>query len=175
MQPRVDGDARVRGNRNASLALDHLYARTAAAGAAILGAGFLLAQTAASLAEQTGLGSNFVGAVLLAFATSLPEVSTVLSAVRLKRYEMAISDVFGTNLFNVTIIVALDLLHPGKPVLVEVGRFAAFGALLAGLLTLMFLVGMIERRDRTILRMGIDSFAAILCYAGGLVVLYHLR
>ena len=99
----------------------------------------------------------------------------MLAAVRLRRYEMAMADVFGTNLFNVTIIVLVDALHPGGPVLVEAGRFASFGALLAIVLTAVFLVGMIERRDRTVFRMGIDSLIAIACYAGGLAVLYQLR
>jgi cation:H+ antiporter len=152
-----------------------LTASTVAAGAAILVAGFLLARTGDALAGQTGLGASFVGAVFLALSTSLPEVSTVLAAVRLRRYEMAISGVFGTNLFNVTIIVLVDALTPGGPVLVEVGAFAAFGALMAIVLTALFLAGMIERRDRTVLRMGFDSLAALACYAGGVAVLYQLR
>jgi Ca2+/Na+ antiporter len=152
-----------------------LSLRTAAAGSAILVAGFLLAQSGEALAEQTGLGTSFFGAALLALSTSLPEVSTVLAAARLRRYEMAMADVFGTNLFNVTIIVLVDALHPGDPVLLEAGRFASFGALLAIVLTAVFLVGVIERRDRTVFRMGIDSLFAIACYAGGLVVLYQLR
>src|SRR5918994_2848303 len=78
--------------------LRQLTAGTAAAGAAILAAGFLLARTGDALAEQTGLGASFVGAVFLAVSTSLPEVSSTLAAVRLKQYEMAISGVFGTNL-----------------------------------------------------------------------------
>lgn len=155
--------------------LRRLIAGSAAAGAAILIAGFLLARTGDALAGQTGLGASFVGAVFLAVSTSLPEVSTVLAAVRLRRYEMAISGVFGTNLFNVTIIVLVDALSPGRPVLVEVGAFAGFGALMAIVLTALFLAGMIERRDRTVLRMGFDSLAALACYAGGVAVLYQLR
>jgi cation:H+ antiporter len=156
-------------------ALRPLLVRTALAGAAVLAGGFVLAKTGEALAAQTGLGTSFVGAVLLAASTSLPEVSTVLSAVRLKRYEMAVSDVFGTNLFNVTIIFIVDLLYDGGPVLAEVGRFAGFGALLAILLTAVYLAGMIERRDKTVLRMGFDSFAALVLYFGGVVVLYQLR
>jgi cation:H+ antiporter len=155
--------------------LRRLIANTAAAGCAILVAGFLLARTGEAIAEQTALGVSFFGVLFLAMATSLPEVSTVLAAVRLRRYEMAIADVFGTNLFNVTIIVVVDALHPGAPVLVEAGRFAAFGALLAIVLTAIYLVGMIERRDRTVARMGIDSLAVLGCYAAGVVVLYQLR
>ena len=152
-----------------------LLLRTAAVAAAILVAGFVLARSGEALAEQTGLGDSFFGSVLLGFSTSLPELSTVLAAVRLRRYEMAMADVLGTNLFNVTVIVLIDALSPGGPVLAASGPFAAFGALLAIVLTALFLVGMIERRDRTILRMGFDSLAALGCYAGGLVVLYRLR
>lgn len=155
--------------------LRSLAGRTLAAGAAVLAAGFVLAKTAEGIAEQTGLGTSFVGAVLLAASTSLPEASTVLGAVKLRRYEMAISDVLGTNLFNVTIVFAVDALYAGGPVLAEVGPFAGFGALLAIVLTALYLAGMIERRDRTVLRMGFDSLAVLATYFAGVAILYHLR
>lgn len=155
--------------------LRRLILQTVAAGAFILVAGFMLARTGDAIAEQTGLGTSFFGAVFLGFSTSMPEISTVIAAVRLKRYEMAISDVFGTNLFNVTIIVLVDALYPGDSVLVEAGRFASFSALLALLLTTLFLVGLIERRDRTVLRMGFDSLTAFFVYGAGVAVLYTLR
>lgn len=152
-----------------------LIAKTVVVGIAILAAGFLLAQTGAAIAEQTGLGASFVGAVFLAASTSLPEVSTVVAAVRLRRYEMALADVFGTNLFNVTIIFVADALYDGPPVLGEVGRFAGCSALLAIVLTALVLAGMIERRNRTLFRMGADSIAVLGCYAAGVAVLYQLR
>lgn len=155
--------------------LNRLVLGAAGAGAAILVGGFVLASAGEALAHQTGLGTSFFGAVLLGLSTSLPEVSTVLAAVRIRQYTMAMSDVLGTNLFNVTIIVFVDALHPGAPVLLEAGRFAAFGALLAIVLTAVFLLGMLVRRDRTVLRMGYDSLAAVALYAAGLVVLYRLR
>lgn len=146
-----------------------------AAAAAILMAGFTLAQTGAALAEQTGLGLSFFGAVFLAIATSLPEVSTTISLARRHQYEMAISAIFGTNLFNVTIIVLVDALHPGGPILPEVGRPASVGALIGIVLTSIFVVGLIERRDRVFLRMGYDSIAVFFAYASGLAVLYAVR
>lgn len=152
-----------------------LILRTVGVGLVILGTGFLLARSAEALAGQTGLGTSFFGAVLLGASTSLPELSTVLAAVRLRRYEMAMADVFGTNMFNVTIIVLVDALHPGGPILPAAGRFAAFGALLAIVLTALFVVGMIERRNQTVLRMGLDSLAVLACYAAGVAMLYQLR
>jgi cation:H+ antiporter len=152
-----------------------LIAKTVAAGMAVLIGGFLLTKSGEALAQQTGLGTSFFGAVALAAATSLPEISTVVAAVRLRRYEMALSDIFGTNLFNVVILFAADLLYDGPPVLAEVGVFAGVGALIAIVLTAIFLAGMIERRDRTIARMGWDSLTAVAVYLSGLVVLYQLR
>jgi cation:H+ antiporter len=156
-------------------ALKPLVAKTVAAGVAVLVAGYFLTQSGHALAQQSGLGNNFFGAVALAGATSLPEISTVVAAVRLGRYEMALSDIFGTNLFNVLILFFADLLYAGPPVLSEVGAFAAVGALLAIVLTALFLAGMLERRDRTVLRMGWDSLGAIAVYAAGLIVLYQLK
>lgn len=155
--------------------LRHLAVLIALAAIAILVAGVTLSQTGAALAEQTGLGLSFFGAVFLAVATSLPEVSTTITLVRRRQYEMAISGIFGTNLFNVTIIVLVDALHPGGPVLPEVGRPASVGALIGIVLTSIFLIGLIERRDRVFLRMGYDSIAVLIAYAGGLAVLYSVR
>lgn len=155
--------------------LGALVPKTVAAGAAIAVAGFALAKSGGALAEQSGLGTSFVGATLLAAATSLPEVSTVVGAVRLRQYEMALSDVFGTNIFNIGILFVVDLLYDGPPALAEAGAFAGFAALLALLLTAVFMAGMIERRDRTVARMGIDSMAALGLYAAGVIVLFLLR
>jgi cation:H+ antiporter len=149
--------------------------RTAAAGAAIVVAGYVLSKAAEAIAEQTGLGSSFVGAVLVAVSTSLPEVSTVLSAVRLGNYTMAISDILGTNLFDAALLFVVDAVGSGEAVLNRVGRFSAFAAVMGIVVTTLFTLGVIERRDRTILRMGFDSAAVLATYLAGLVILYHLR
>lgn len=67
----------------------------------ILAAGFMLSLTADRIAAETGVGASLVGFALVGFATSLPEVSSITAAVRLRRYQLAIGDVFGTNIFNV--------------------------------------------------------------------------
>jgi cation:H+ antiporter len=155
--------------------LRSVTAKTVAAAAVILAAGFLLSRTADAIAVQTGLGQSFVGAVLLAISTSLPELSTVISSVRLRQYEMAISDILGTNLFNVALIFLVDAMYRGGPVLNEVSRFSLVASLLGALLTTIYLIGLVERRNRTIGRMGIDSLATLVVYFAGLFVLYRLR
>jgi cation:H+ antiporter len=168
-----DDDAKQAGSGKASLR--GLILRTVVAAALILAAGYLLSQTGSAAAAKTGLGSAFFGVTFLAVATSLPEISTMAGAVRLRRYEMALGDIFGTNLFNAALVFVIDVLAPGPPVLSRVGAFSAFGALLGLVLTTIFMAGVIERRDRTVFRMGWDSLAALAFYAAGLVVLWTLR
>lgn len=157
------------------VALPRLFLKTAAGAAAILGAGFLLSKTGEAIAAQTGLGQSLGGYLLVAISTSLPEVSTVIASVKLGRYVMAVSDVFGTNLFNGGLIFLVDAVYRGGPVLNEVGSFSAFAALLGVVVSALFLLGLLERRDKTLLRMGYDSFAVLGAYLAGVAVLFQLR
>ena len=152
-----------------------IIVRAIIAAAVILVAGYALAQSGDAIAEQTGLGSSFVGFVLVAVSTSLPEFSTALGAARLGRFTMAISDILGTNLINIGLLFVVDAVAAGEPVLNAVGSFSVFGAILGVIVTTLFLAGLAERRDRTIFRLGIDSAAVLVVYLGGLVILYALR
>jgi cation:H+ antiporter len=148
---------------------------TIVAGVLILAAGFVLARVGDVLAEQTGLGSSFVGAVLVAMSTSLPEVSTTLAAVRLGVYSMAFGGIFGTNVLDIAILFLADVVYPGGPVLNEVGRFSIITALLVILLTAIYVAGILERRHKLVLGMGLDSVLVLVLYLGGLFVLYSVR
>lgn len=151
--------------------ITHLVVATAATGTIILVAGFALSTSGDAIARQTGLEAGVVGFILVGFATSLPELSTVIAAVRLGRYEMAVGDIFGTNLFNLALITVADLFFVGGAILNEAGPFEALAALLGILLTAAFVIGLLERGNRTLLRMGYDSAAVIVFYVGGAMLL----
>ena len=152
-----------------------LVLRTAAAGAVILVAGYALAQSGSLIAEETGLGSSFVGFVLLAISTSLPELSTALAAARRGLYTMAISDILGTNLINIGLLFVVDVVASDGPIFNAVDSFAVIGAVLGIIVTTLFLIGLAERRDKTVFRLGIDSVAVMIVYLGGLAILYSHR
>jgi cation:H+ antiporter len=155
--------------------LSAIIFKTVAGGLAIVVAGYVLSKSGEAIAEQTGLGSSFVGAVFVAISTSLPEVSTVLSAVRLGNYTMAISDILGTNLLTVALLFLVDAADGTDAALNKVGRFSIFAAVLGTAVTALFTIGLLERRDRTVLGMGYDSAAVLVSYFGGLVILFFLR
>lgn len=77
--------------------------------AVIIAAGTMLARYADAIAEATGLGRLLIGSVLLAGATSLPELTVDISAVRLNLPDMAMGDLLGSSLMNLLILAALDL------------------------------------------------------------------
>ncbi|TRD11631.1 sodium:calcium antiporter [Erythrobacter insulae] len=142
--------------------------------AVILSAGAVLAMTADDIAARTGMGKGLVGVLFVAAATSLPELSAITGAMRRHRYELAVGEIFGSNLFNLAIIFAIDLFAPGPPVIELAGTFEALAGILALAMTGVFVIGLIERRDRTVLRMGQDSLVAVTLYLVGLVALINL-
>jgi cation:H+ antiporter len=142
---------------------------------AILAAGWALASVGEALAGQTGLGASFVGFALVAVSTSLPEVSTCTAAVRSGAYAMAVSNILGTNCLEVGLFLPADLAYRAGPILAAADRFALFAAALGIVVTCIYLWGLLERRDRTVLRMGVDSVAVLVVYAVGTGVLFFLR
>ena len=151
--------------------IGQLLKRAGFVAAVILVAGYTLAETGDAIAIETGLGASLVGFLLVGFATSLPEISSMVGAIRLRRYELAVGDIFGTNLFDLMLIPVADMFFRGGPILAQAGRFEIVAALLGIVLTAIYIVGLLDRRNRTFMRMGYDSLSAILTYAIGVVVL----
>ena len=169
----ANGDAK--GEAPANGRLGSLLAKVALAGAVIFAAGYALAATGEALAQQTGLGSGLVGFLLIGFATSTPELSTIVAALRLRRAEMALGEVLGSNFVNLSLILLADVMFSGGAVINELGRFEAISALLGVLLTGSYLIGLLERRNPVLLRMGYDSVAVLLLFAGGVALLFVIR
>lgn len=86
----------------------------AAAAVVILIVGPFMAHAADSFAKATGLGRTFVGTTLVALSTSLPELVASLAAVRMGAHDLAIGNVFGSNAFNMLLLIPLDIVQPGS-------------------------------------------------------------
>ena len=152
-----------------------LVAQLAGVALLILASGAVVALSGQAIAEKSGLGSSFFGYVFVAISTSLPEASTVFAAMRRGLYTMAISDILGTNILNVTLLFFVDLISAGDPIMRTAGPFSAVAAMLGVVVTGLFVMGLAERRDRALLRAGLDSALVLIVYIGGLALLYGLR
>lgn len=140
----------------------------------VLVGGWTASQAADVLAEQTGLGPAFLGATLLALATSLPEVSTTLAASRDGRYSMAISNIFGSNAFDVSLLFLAEMLYTGGTIMELATPPLVFVAAIGAVMTCIYLWGLMERENRTVLGVGWDSAAALAVYLGAMTVLYFM-
>lgn len=102
-----------------------------ASGIVVVIAGAALARHADSIADATGLGRLWIGSMLLAGATSLPELATDISAVRFGAIDLAVGDLFGSSLANMLILALIDLWPPKRRVLERVTFDHALAAGLA--------------------------------------------
>ena len=99
-----------------------LWVQLGVAAAIIVGASLQLTKSADVIAIKTGLGRSFAGIVLLATATSLPELGTGVSSVAwVGEPDMAVGSAFGSSLFNLLIIGLLDVLWWNRYLLNHVG------------------------------------------------------
>jgi cation:H+ antiporter len=86
--------------------------------AVILFAGTRLARYGDVIAEKTGLGRIWIGVVLIAFITTIPEmVTSVSSVVLVHSPDLALGTLLGSCCFNLAILALLDILHSRTPVL----------------------------------------------------------
>lgn len=152
-----------------------LYTYTGIAVLGILVTGILLVDLSEILARQSGLGSSFIGVTLLAASTSLPELSTTVSAVRLRAYTMAISNIFGSNLIMLALLLPADIFYRERVLLAEVDASAAFALVSGIIVTAIYVIGLLVRRRQLIFGMGYDSAAVLAVYGLSLYAFYILR
>jgi len=144
--------------------------------AVIVAASMTLAASAGRIAEITGWGTTFVGNSLLAVATSLPEIVVTFSAVRLGSFAMAAGNIFGSNIFNVTILSLADLVYFHGSLFAAAapsqGLIAAIGLLMTGL---YLFAGHYASERKLAGRWPVDSLLVVAVYLFSLYALFVLR
>ena len=152
-----------------------LIRQAIAASLAILVFGVLLVVLAERIAQQSGLGTGFVGVTFLAAATSLPELTTSITAVRIGAYTMAISNIFGSNLIMLVLVFPADILFRQGPILQGTSRTVSLALGVGLVVTAIYLVGLIIRRKPRIRRVGLDSILVLIVFVCSLLAYYRVR
>ena len=97
-----------------------LWFQLACATGIILAGAHFLTRAADAISIRTGIGHSFIGVVLLATATSLPELGTGISSIQLNQPDLAMGAAFGSNMFNLLLIPLIDLYWRRGPILAMV-------------------------------------------------------
>jgi len=118
----------------------------------VVAAGIWLPFVGKALAAQMGWGEGFVGTLFVAAVTSLPEAAVSVAAVRLGALDMALGNLFGSNLFNMAILAIDDIAYLPGPLLSGVSASHAVSAMSAMVMSGIAIVGLFYRPKRRVLR-----------------------
>jgi cation:H+ antiporter len=119
--------------------------RFGVAAAVVLAAGTWLPRIADGLATELVWSRSFVGTLFMAVATTLPEMAVTLSALRMRALDMALGNLLGSNLFNVTILAVDDAFYTRGPLLRDADQVHASTAVAAVVMTGLVMVGLVMR------------------------------
>ena len=123
-----------------ALTLGQAVGRYLGAAAVVAVAGSALPFIGVEIAHMMGWQTTFVGTLLIAAATSLPEIVVTIAAVRLNAVELAIAGILGSNLFDVAILAVDDLAYRPGPLLWSVSPAHAISAFAAVIMSGVFIV-----------------------------------
>ncbi len=125
------------------------------------------------MAQIMGWDQTFVGTLFLAFATTLPEMVVTVTALRIGALDMAIGNLFGSNLFNIAIIGVDDIFYFRGPIYAHVSQLHLVSALSAIMMTGVAIVGLLYRpRQRVLRTVGWASLMLLSLYLLNVLVLY---
>jgi cation:H+ antiporter len=134
------------------LATRRAWWRFGIAAAVVLAAGSWLPGVADQLATAAGLSRSFVGTVFMAIATTLPEMAVTFGALRLGALDLAIGNLLGSNLFNVSILAVDDLFYTRGALLADAAPVHAATAVTASVMTGLVMIGLVMRPQGRVLR-----------------------
>lgn len=148
-----------------SLSLRSALLRYAAAAGVVVVAGVWLPFVGQEIAVAMGWKTTFVGTLLIATATSVPELVVTISALRLRAVDMAIGGLLGSNLFDILILAADDIAYRKGPLLQAVSPAHAITAFAAAIMSGIFIVAMLYKPESRLRgTIGWASLALLLVY-----------
>jgi cation:H+ antiporter len=142
--------------------------------AVIVVAGIFLTRFADAIADLTGWGRLLVGSILLAGATSLPELAVDTSAILLDQPDLAVGDLMGSCLCNLLILAVLDLsqLSRGRMLSSLASAHALSGIMSIALCSVAVLAMLTRPKVQAPAGLGLGSLVILVGYLGGSRLVY---
>jgi len=144
---------------------------------AVIFCGAKLAVYGDALASLTGWGRLFVGSLLVALATSLPELATNITAVRLDppNPELAVGNVLGANMLNMFTLSMVALAFGGKRFLESVAPEQGYLIVVAAVMTGAAVIFGAVRINVEVWQIGLSSVVLLVLFVLGMRLVYATR
>ena len=131
----------------------------------------------------TEIGGSLVGALLLGVATSLPELVVTFAALRMGSVNLALGNVFGSNMFNIWVFSYSKLFHPDRPLFDRFAQDADGGQLyshlgIAALAVALSILAILGLGRKAAARKHAFPWVGVLIgvvYLAGFAALFYLR
>lgn len=138
----------------------------AAAALVVVAAGGYLPFVATRLSELMGWESSFVGTLFVAAATSMPELSVAITALRIGQVNMAVGSILGSNMFNMVMLAVDDAAYRSGPLLSHVSPVHAVSVFVALAMSGLVIAALVTRtRTRVLGIMSWYSVAGLVLFA----------
>jgi len=89
--------------------------------AGVVACAYFIVNSASFIAESLGVPSVVIGATIVAFGTSVPELANSLTSTRKGHLDLALGNIVGAGFINMTLILGVALI--ASPLRVEVAAF----------------------------------------------------
>ncbi len=155
----VAAGAEQAASRYPDMSLHQAAWRFCLAAGVVVAAGVWLPFIAMDLARAMQWTESFVGTLLVAMVTSLPELVVTLSALRLGAVDMAIANLLGSNLFNVLILAIDDVFYVRGPILGAVSPVHEVSTMSAILMSGVVIIALLTKPAGRVMRLA--SWASV--------------
>ncbi len=132
----------------------------------------IMVRSADEIAELTGLGATFVGTTLVALVTSLPELVTTIAAIKLGASDMAIGNLFGSNMFNMFALGLTDFFFADGRFLSAIDPSFLLVGMVGLIMTGIGLIGNLAHIEKRFWKFEMDSTLMVIVYFACLWLLY---
>jgi len=141
----------------------------------VIFAAIFLPKIGEGIAEITGLGQTFVGNILIALSTSLPETVVCFGALRCKAVDLALGNLMGSTIFNIAILGIIDFIYVKGSILTLVSQNHIISALSAIIITTVVIISLTYRAEKKYLILSLDAIFIVIIYILNMLMLYLLR
>ncbi len=155
------------------ISLSTAVKRYAGAAIVVIAASTWLPFIGLDIAQEMGWQKSFVGTLIVAATTSLPEFVVTVSALRMGAINLAIGGLLGSNLFDALIIAIDDIAYRKGPLLSSVSPTLAVSAFAGVIMSGIFMVALLYRPVSKIRgTIGWASLSLIMVYLFSSYVIY---
>ena len=164
-----DDKSRVEG-----MTLKHAAIRFALLALIIIIAALFLPYFAEKIAEQTGLGKTFIGTLLLAISTCMPEMAVSYGAARLGSFDLAVGNLLGSNIFNIFILFIGDLFYTQGHLLKDASDINLISVFAVILMSTVAIAGLTYRPKGKRYLLAWDALLIFIIYIINMILLYKM-